>query len=246
MASWLRPFPQLGLPFAGGDAFVVGMGSSLEGFNWATLGGRFTIALNNAALHVPAPSIHLYSDTNLWKRYQELEYHPRTQIVVQRGAYTEVLKTRPDLEKRLHEFKQQGKPNLLQGPREIGLYVSRTVATAGIMLAWRLGARRIFLLGVDGYRRKDGAYYADGTAKTPDRNKPQSQAETGHVLEHRHTFWVQEMARLRKLFDSESLYPGKFPGAGVYNLSPDSSIDAWPKIAPSDVLGDRLELVESS
>ena len=40
MSSWQKQFPIIGPVFAGADVFVVGMGSSLAGFDWTRLEGR--------------------------------------------------------------------------------------------------------------------------------------------------------------------------------------------------------------
>ncbi len=237
MSSWQRPFVEMGRVIAGGDAFVVGMGSSLAEFKWARIEGLFTIALNNAVLHVPKASIHIYADANIWKRYKPEVYDPGTKIVVQKGAYDEIYKNHgAELKDQLYEFKQLGRPELKDGPKDIELYVSRTVATAGIQLAWRLGARRIFLLGVDGYRRKDGKYYADGTTKAVERAKLTTDKETGNSVEQRHTQWGEEMGRVRKAFNAGMLYPGPYPGAGIYNLSEHSTIPAWEKVDVDSIL----------
>lgn len=239
MSSHQRPFHQIGRIFAGADVFVVGMGSSLEGFDWSSLEGRFTIVLNNAVRYVPSPSIHLFADQQLWKRYEAHVYAEETRIVCQKGALDSLLKARPELIRQLFEFKQNGRPELVEtiiGPASNQLYVARTVATAGIQLAHRLGASRIFLLGVDGYRRADGAYYADGEAKPVQRNKVVKRPESGVIVEAHHGQWDTEMGRIRKTFSAADLYPGPFPGAGIYNLNPISTISSWEKVDVGDVI----------
>ena len=233
MSSWRRVFPSIGPIFKGADVFVVGMGSSLEGFDFEQLRGRHTIALNNAVFHVPEPTIHIYADEACRKRYFDHKYSPETKIVVQKVAYDDTQRKRGDLERQLYQF-EIGGPSLAEGPREYSLYVSRTVAKGGINLAWRLGAERVFLLGVDGYRRPDGEYYFDGTPKPRESQPPPARTAVG-TIEDRHACWNREMWRLRKLFDRGELYPGPYPGPGIYNLNPLSAIEAWEKVDPAAI-----------
>jgi hypothetical protein len=147
---------------------------------------------------------------------------------------------------RMLTWDHNGSPDLLF-PQEDRLYVDRTVATAGIHLAWKLGAERVFLLGVDGYKLKDAAgerYYFDGRPKLADCGRgvfvPEKRKErliNGVIVQDRHDFWIENMRRLRKAFDRCKVFPCKWPGAGVYNLSAKSTIDAWPKITIEEALG---------
>jgi len=238
MSSWQRKFTTIGPIFAGADVFVVGTGTSLREFDWSRLAGRSTIVLNDAVKHVQDASIHLFSDSGIWKRYKDLVYNNGTRIVCQLAAIQNFLKARPDLHDCIYEFKHYGAPDMSEGPKDIKLYVAQTVATAGIMLAWRLCARRVFLLGVDGYRGVDGSYYCDGSVKRRVRAKKQKVVD-GLIVEAHHQKWGDNMRRLKKSFCGIGIYPCNFPGAGVYNLSARSSIDAWPKIDVDKILNGR-------
>lgn len=223
---------------AGRDAFVVGTGTSLAGFDWAGLNGLFTIALNDAgAVDGFEPDFHLFSDP-LWHRYEKRVIARNTKVVCVRESRRRLLKSKDCVWKeQVWQFNTAGKAKGLVHSAST-LYVNRTVATGGITLAWRLGARRVFLLGIDGYklRRKDGreVYYHDGRAKVEKRREIKQEGE--RVTQDRHRYWGEDMAELRAWFAAGGLYPCKWPGPGVYNLSARSTIDAWPKVDAAEVL----------
>jgi hypothetical protein len=106
------------------------------------------------------------------------------------------------------------------------------------MLAWKLGASRIWLLGIDGYKwqlaDKTEVYYYDGTPKPPERRKVVKREEVDErtkIVQDRHDFWRKQMTELQGYFNKNSNpYPGPFPGQGVYNLNPISTIDAWQRV----------------
>ena len=136
---------------------------------------------------------------------------------------------------RIFIFSNATNPNACE-PADGNLYVSRTVATGAIMLAWKLGARRVFLLGVDGYRT-DKAYYHDGRTKGREKRK-ERRIDGGRIVQDRHDCWVQNMRELRRQFDRRKIYGESWPGSNVYNLSLKSTIDSWEKRSVDDVLGE--------
>jgi hypothetical protein len=116
------------------------------------------------------------------------------------------------------------------------LYIHRTVATGGILLAWKMGARRIFLLGVDGYKvvRKDGSdvYYHDGRSKGKEKRKQRSKdmGDFTMVIQDRHDMWAKQMLELKQFLRDKRAYSGPWPEKGIYNASMQSPIDAWEKV----------------
>jgi len=131
------------------------------------------------------------------------------------------------------------------------LYVARTVATGGISMAWKLGARRVFLMGVDGYKllvrnpktgKFEDVYYHDGSNKGNEKRKfKQTQlSKDCHMLrQDRHDWWVRNMRELREYFTKRKLFPGPWPGPGIYTINKMSIIDAWQKLKVKTVFGTR-------
>jgi hypothetical protein len=206
--------------FPGEDFIVVGTGPSLCGFNWPCLKWHWTIALNDAVRFFE-PTYHLFSDVDIWPRYKDLAYAPETHVVCQNepAAY---LSSHPNFsaKERLLTFTQRG-PDV--DPINDELWCNYTVATAGVQLAWKLGAHTVYLLGVDAYR-----YHTVDHCHEAEREP----VELPIVVEPWDAFFNTDMEKVRAYFDSFQLGP---PG-GVYNLSARSTIRAWPKKKMEEVL----------
>lgn len=221
----------------GEDAFVLGTGTSLAGFQWSMLNGRFTVALNDA-VKVPGfiAAYHIFSDIGIWKRYRTLTLPKETAVVCQRKARDQFMRfDQCKFKGQVFHFNHIGKVDTIK-EKDDSLFVSRTVATGGIMLAWKLGAKRIFLLGVDGFKRSD-AYYHNGTTKLKEKRK-ETQAKDGMITQDRHEWWIKNMNELKAYFRKLKIFMGPYPEPGVYNLSERSNIDAWEKVPVLDVLGE--------
>lgn len=223
----------------GSDIFVVGTGTSLTDFDWSLLEGRITIGLNDALLSRLIPTFHIFCDVGLWKRYRDYGVDPSTKVICQRRARDKFLDYAScSFKKQVYHFNHVAKMSQIKVDND-DLYISRTVATGGITLAWKLGARRIFLLGIDGYKRADGVYYHDGQRKKNEKRKERKVGE-GIVTQDRHDWWIKNMGEVRTYFNGKDLYMGKWPESGVYNLSPHSVFDDWQKIELSDVFDNEM------
>ena len=206
--------------FVGQDIFVVGAGPSLCGFDFSRLDGKVTIALNDM-VHRFVPTYHLFSDTDIWPRYQDFGYMPITHVVCQKDPAAHLWSYPHFCAKdRLLTFTQRG-PDV--DPINDELWCDYTVATAGIMLAWKLGAQRVYLLGVDAYRYNAIDYCWERTEEPLDEQI---------VIEHRDACYGDDMMKLLAYFTSFGVGP---PG-GVFNLSEKSTIKAWPKKTMEEVL----------
>ncbi|UCG53522.1 MAG: class I SAM-dependent methyltransferase [Candidatus Latescibacterota bacterium] len=229
--------------YKGADAFVMGTGTSLAGFDWTSMNDKLTIALNDA-VKAPGfkPKFHIFCDVGIWARYRNMNYPEGCAMVCQKRARAQFLRWEhwkdPD---QVFHFNHVSMPDQMTDVDD-SLYVSRTVATGGITLAWKLGARRIFLLGVDGYKFSD-RYYYDGSTKRPEKRR-EVKAGDGRISQDRHEWWRQNMNKLRDFFRKRNLFLGPWPKSGVYNLSPFSTIESWEKVPPKTVLGAELCPIE--
>jgi hypothetical protein len=229
----------------GMDAFVVGTGTSLTGFDFSVLNGRknaFSIGLNDAVMAKRfKPEYSLFCDTGIWARYRDMDLDPRTIMVCQPKARSQFLRyERCTYIDRVWHFNHVGNiQGCVKSDRNDDLFVARTVATGGIMMAWKLGARRVFLLGVDGYKLKSskvgGTYYYDGKGKGNECRKEKNVGD-GRITQDRHAWWITNMKELRGWFDNRKVYQEEWPGSNVYNLSEHSEIKAWKKVKPEEVL----------
>jgi len=219
-----------------GDAFIVGTGTSLRGFDYSVLKNRFTVALNCAVKQF-SPSLLIFSDDQLWRRYVGLPLKKSTAVVCQSGAVHYLRKDkRCAFRNQVFLFRRTTRP-----PVKVSddmLHVGRTVACGALYLCWKLGARRVFLLGVDGYRVSE-AYYSDGSMHQ--KGDRQITKRTGNLLqEDRHLRWNATMDEAKGFFNSVKAYPSVWPGPGVYNLNPQSLISSWPKIDLKEALKNSL------
>ena len=241
---------------AGKDIYVCGTGTSLLGFDWGRLRDRVTIALNEA-VKMPGfePTYHLFSDGNLVNPpkavgkpqrtgdYGRFGYSDKTSIICQghsRRNFLEKTAQPVEVKRRIYQFGINYNPPTCK-PDDDSLFLNNTVATAGIMLAYKLGARRVFLLGVDGYKIKEGVdgtgkevYYCDGSAKPPERRKVHFSGAVENsfvkIVQDRHLCWVKQMAELRAWLHKHKAYQQPWPLSNVYQTSTHSPIEAWEKI----------------
>jgi hypothetical protein len=226
----------------GQDCFVVGTGTSLSGFDFSKIDRpeSFVIGLNDA-IKIPGLKIDysIFCDTGIWTRYRDLKLDPGTRMICQpRARKTFLGHERCTFKSQVWHFNHVSRATACN-PLNDDLYVERTVATGGIMLAFKLGAARVFLLGIDGYKIDDGTpegvYYYDGKNKGVEKRVIKQRHEDGRQVQDRHELWAKNMASLRTWLDRFDVYREKWPGSNVYNLSPRSTIDAWVKIDAMEV-----------
>ncbi len=216
--------PDLNKREKGKDVFIVGTGTSLTKFNWRLLDDRRVIALNDAIKSLRAPTYHLYTDNLFSRKYSHLAL-PKTTIVCRNRSSIEISKD-GRFNGRFCRFMSASNPG---SANQHQLYVFATVAVTAIHAAQRLGARRIFLLGIDAYRLPQRRYY-DGRARS-NRKVYKIIARSGERwTEKQHLRWGKSMDVMKAYFDRRKLYPGPWPGPGVYNLSEHSTIKAWEKV----------------
>lgn len=232
----------------GKDVFVVGSGPSLQGFDWGLLAGRVTIALNAAAEWF-RPSIWLFNDERAGlKSAPVVKPGADVLVVCQSAAPPKFLAMGWP---HVYRFENADRAEKVT-PFDDKLFCWSTVATAGIHLAYKLGAARVLLLGIDAYRdrRKEdghpGAYYADGsrsgetdTAMT----REVAREDDGRIVEKRHEDWRRDMRSLRAWFDATlpkaGAALGVWPERGIYTVGSRSRVDAWERVSMEEALGGR-------
>ena len=189
----------------GQDAFILGGGPSLKGFEWSLLKGRNTIGCNSAYIHGPDVSkLCLFSDNDWFEVNHEdlLHYHS--------------LGGRPVTH---CEHVSQTLPWLLWLPRQMKyLRDDSTIyhgyggnsGSAAIHLALQMGARRVFLLGFDGKLGDAGeSNWHTRTIEPPNAKVYLKFNEAWEFI--------------------ASTYQMVFPGAEIYNCNPNSTIKEFVK-----------------
>lgn len=198
------------------DVFILGTGPSMAGFDWGRLKGRFTIALNYALTQFPiVPDIHLFNDCNgdhpLQFDYLRHPYDERTRIVCQKTGWEYFAINKAPFADRVFTYFNRG-PDCDMGQE---LACTHTVSAPAIMLAWKLGARSINLLGCDGYRVGCAEHAYEGV---------NPEAERQEMLER--SMDSYEHSQVRKWLEICAV---GLPDGGVWNLSPHSVLVVWPK-----------------
>jgi len=219
----------------GEDIFVVGYGTSLFDFDLTRIKEFTVIAINSAIepffkIKGAGKRYHIFADSALSKEYKDFDYPPDYIITCQAKGEEELIRhgIHP---KKIQPFAKSS--NAQVKAKDDAIYICHTTATGAIEMAWKMGAERIFLLGVDAYcwgEEETSKYYADGTPD-PKKRKVIERFPDGRVIQRRHQEYKVEMKRVRDFFDSIGEYQDKWPGSNVYNLSPLSYIDAWEKVS---------------
>lgn len=218
----------------GEDVFVVGTGTSLKTVHLPSLSGRVVITLNDAIKAIPDAAVHLYTDA-LYRRYADFRYNEETRVVCRNNSYLFQKRLHPN--RKLYVFAGVDDP---ARARENNLFVFATVAATGIHLAKKIGARRIFLLGVDAYRLSDQRYW-DGRYQSNKKKYKVIDKKDGRFMEKHHLRWQRAMETMKEYFSRLGIYGERYPGSGVFNLSPHSRIETWEKVDSTEVLNGKTQ-----
>jgi hypothetical protein len=214
----------------GEDVFVVGTGTSLRDFDFSLLNGRLTIALNDAVFLFP-PSYHLWNDITCTDRYKPHPYEEWTAIVCKRKSaewlYGCTAFKRRESVHVYHQFAQCSDVKM----DDDSLFCNNTVSTAAVVLARKLGAKNVYLLGCDAYFVGSAEYCTQDTGGRDVRCAPLKRS--GDTRDHQE---IKDWLEYKDI--------GAFPG-GVFNLNPLSNLTTWEKADIQTVLpGARLYLPE--
>ena len=226
----------------GEDVFIVGCGPSVQGLDFKRLSNKTIVAVNRAVLYfkdVDAKIYHIWKDKGL-ERFEKYIYPDNTIPVT--------TKKRTCRAKRTYCFEMFNKyrhdpqfPTLDSFPTtDIGskLWPGPTETNA-IHLAYKFGAKRIFLVGIDHYYVGDQYYanlkdknriYRIGRELKPTTNKKGQTHDMNLKKQDRYLKKCAEAFRLA------GLYQDKHPGSGVFNLSKDSFVNVFEKVCMDSVL----------
>lgn len=213
---------------AGKDIWVVGSGTSLTRFDYSLIRDFPTIALNGAGRRF-IPWVHLFADEILWKEYADIKHPPGVAVVCQDGAIAQLNSApRCSYRRQLFCFKRHNIPKVRR--HDELLYVCKTVATAGVELAWKLGASRIFLLGIDAYRTAKRYYCDESRPRREEKGR-----DMGHdrLQEDRHRDWARELSSVAAFLGND--YASTWPGAGIYVANPQSLVECWPHVSLDEI-----------
>lgn len=186
--------------------FIIGGGPSLLGFNWTSLAGKKTLAVNKAILSYPQANALYWTDTRFYFWYQqEVDNFNGLKFAIRhKEGYKDDIK-------------------ILNKGSAIGLStINDTICHghnsgyAAINLAYLLGAKRIILLGYD--MKNDGlrGHYHDGYPVPITNDK---------------VYKDQFIPGFQVLADEL-----KNKNVKVFNASLHSELTVWPKISLEEAL----------
>lgn len=228
---------------AGHDVYVVGSGTSLASFDFARLAGEVTIALNSVVTaHGFAPTYHLLADEWLIEKLSHRWTDVHTVVVPGCSAHlVEGLAPRvatwTQVARDIDSSQAQWVwPSVGVEVDSDELYCSHTIAIAGIQLAYKLGARRIYLLGIDGYTTPAAAYWDGSKHSFPVDDHGARDVGDGRVVASKHMAWKYEHEKLREWFAQLGYIGRPDQAQGVWNCSELSTLDAWPKAPIATIL----------
>jgi hypothetical protein len=201
-----RPISKIDPIWEGETIYIVGGGPSLLNFNWNSLAGKKTIAINKAILSLPSANVLYWTDSIVYGWYKsEIDKFKGLKITI---------RDNPSYPNDVKILKKGEKYGL--GEDGSTLSHGNNSGYAAINLAYLLGAKKIVLLGYDMKNNGVQGHYHDGypVPLTGD-SVYKEQFIPGFVI----------LANLLKE-----------KGVEVYNASIESSITVWPKITHETAL----------
>jgi len=198
----------------GQDAFIIGGGHSLESFDFNLLKpeGILTIGCNDAYLRgSDICNICFFADNKWWKEH-------KVQLEQFKGA---VFTNCPQLQKNTTSWLW------IMGRHDRGLSLTalgwnHNTGAGAVNLALLLGAKRIFLLGFDMHLSRNGR----SNWHNNNLDKPNKKI---------YLRFLKGFERLKKDL------PEKFPGREIINITDDSSLNIFPKIAVKKFWNERVK-----
>jgi hypothetical protein len=210
----------------GEDCYIVGGGESLKEFDWSVLEGKNTIAINRAHEEFK-PSIVFFTDHRFYQWVMQGVY----------GWPARESFLNPDVKRVMLCNNKFEYPDFIQilpskFPVDIftttlkdGLCRSTNSTVSAMNLAWLMGAKRIFLLGVD----CEGAKKSPKERVTGEEPEVQKHYHDGHPIETpdtSHHMFVQSFNTVAEFLKDK---------VEVINLNPDSAVRCFDfQAAPWD------------
>jgi len=204
-----RPFDYLHVNkrLLGKRCFIVGRGGSLKDFDFDRLNNEYVIAVNEAFLTIRSDAV-VFCDGGLWKNNLEaLLKYEGTIFAAERTRY----------------YEQDTRNNVVIFPInngnagvgiEDGLYCGASSGMIALNLAQCMCADTIYLLGYDVNEEEENIYFDDDQDEHSGMYKDHKR-NTDHVKMYREAFGFYH---------------------NVFNCSPVSRIEAFPKIDINEVL----------
>ena len=199
-----RPTPM----WQGEDVFIIGGGPSLRGFDWTLLHNERTIGCNNAfRLGPEVCDVCIFVD----RKFILLGNQPREGFYDELAKFPNPVVTNDtQLRKRKEEW-INWMPRKPRGLHREALGFNANCGASAINLALLYGATTIYLLGIDMHLDAEG--------------KPNWHT---HIIDKPRSQIYERM--IQAYVDVKRDLEGKFPNCNVFNVTKNSSLNAFPKL----------------
>lgn len=212
--SWVSGY------FEGEDVYIIGGGNSLRQFHlddrWSELEGKRVIAINNAYLYAPC-DILLFLDAAFPALMRSRGHKLSEMSCKVMAGWSSALWPEEVAADNLSVFRPWREPSL---DIERGLFSPLQGGASALNLALICKAKRVFLLGLDcRYIAGRGHFYSTNDTRPADEVR-----------------YLRVAGKANEKGPNVNHYEG-FKGMGeIYNASPDSAIDTFPKITIDEAL----------
>lgn len=194
--------------------FIVAGGPSLKDFDWTNLDNKFIIAINRSYEILPNAEVVYFTDEGFWKQHkQQLLKHSGKLI---RG----VLVAGQTQEQRVEEYVFTGSEGFEIEPGKLKSGNNSTYAA--INLAFHLGFKKIYLLGVD---MKWGEKHNRETSHWHDGHTHYKEPESSFSL------FLQRFNTIVPHLTQHGIH--------VINVNPDSALNTFEKKSFEEVFGNE-------
>lgn len=212
-------------------AVIVGSGTSLRGFDFTELNrdDLYTIVINDECFRnqeAYRPSMWIFNDENVLDRYRRHNVDRRITIVSRQVNLHNAIHRAtkfgavPDWVWRIHEYTTTKR----WGWERNQLYMHRTTAAPALILAAKMGFKKVILLGIDFFTPPDAYYYSGETKARELPSRARSELGNGHYMEDRHLRMAMDLTHVH-----ENLQLVQWPGQ-VIQTSLHSPLSCFPKM----------------
>lgn len=199
--------------------FIIGGGSSLRGFDWSLLDGKFVVAVNRAYEVLPNANIVYFTDNIFWRDHKSGLLNHKGRLMKGMGGSL----VNPSIkEPRVEEFKITGVTGLEMAPGCTRSGKNSVYAVMNIC-AVHLGFKAIYLLGVD-----------MGWGKAQDR-------ATSHFHDG-YKNMSSNYLQMKEAFETIK-QPLEELGVRVVNLNPHSKLEVFEKRSWEQEFGEPTVLI---
>lgn len=190
------------------ECYIVGGGTSIEGFDWSLLEGKFVIALNRALENLPKADIVFFIDKRFWNEY-------KLKIIAHKGKLIKASRPGSRIDHDMvEEYTLHELLGLYKGSKGIN-YGWNTGYAAINLAAVHLGFNKIYLLGFD-------------MKSIVVNNKKKTHFHDGYPAKWRHNERAYHFMLQR--FDT-IVEPLKEMGIEVININEGSNLKCFPTIS---------------